>query len=182
MKSRTLFLGIGLLGIAIAGVVGAHDRDGRFRVATTLKPSEEVPAVSSVAKGFFKATIDTENETISYELSYEGLEGSVTQAHIHFGQAFTAGAVSVYFCTNLPLPTVTPPIVQPPPCPASPATLTGTLTAANVSQTGGAQGLDAGQFDELVKAIRRGHTYVNVHSSRFPGGEVRGQLDDFSRK
>ena len=50
MKSRTLLLGIGLLGIAIAGVVGAHDRDGRFRIATTLKPSEEVPAVSSAVR------------------------------------------------------------------------------------------------------------------------------------
>jgi hypothetical protein len=182
MKSRTLFLGIGLLGIATAGVVGAHDRDGRFRIATSLKPSEEVPAVSSAAKGFFKATIDVENETITYELSYEGLEGSVTQAHIHFGQAFATGAVSVYLCTNLALPQVTPPIPQPQPCPASPATITGTLTAANVAQTGGAQGIDAGQFDELVKAIRKGHTYANVHSTRFPAGEVRGQIDDIGRK
>ena len=89
MHSKTLFLGVGLVSLVVAGVVGAHDRDrgGRFRVATILKPSEEVPAVSSVAKGFFKATIDTENETISYELSYEGLEGTPVQAHIHFDRA-----------------------------------------------------------------------------------------------
>jgi hypothetical protein len=38
------------------------------------------------------------------------------------------------------------------------------------------QGLSAGEFDELVAAMRRGVTYVNVHSSTWPGGEIRGQL------
>lgn len=181
MKGKKLLLGIGLLGVVIAGVVGAHDRDGQFRVSTVLRPVEEVPAVSSVAKGFFKATIDVENETITYELSYEGLEGTPAQAHIHFGQVGVNGNVSVYLCTNLALPAVTPPIPQPQPCPASPATITGTLTAANVVATGAPQGLDAGQFEELAKAIRRGLTYANVHSSRFPGGEVRGQIDDIKK-
>jgi hypothetical protein len=182
MKTKTLFLGLGLLGVAIAGTVGAHDRDGRFRVATTLKPTEEVPVVSSVAKGFFKATIDTENGTINYELSYEGLEGTPAQAHIHVGQTNVNGAISVYLCTNLALPVTTPPIPQPQPCPAAPATITGTLTAENVIALGAPQGIDPGQFDELVKAIRKGFTYANVHSSRFPGGEVRGQIDDISKK
>jgi hypothetical protein len=182
MKGKTLLLGLGVLGIAAAGVVGAHDRDrdrsGRFRIATALKPTEEVPAVSSVAKGFFKATVDVENETISYELSYEGLEGTPVQAHIHFGQTGVNGAVSVFLCSNL----ATTPPPTPPACPASPATITGTLTAANVLAIAAAQGIDVGEFAELAQAIRKGLTYANVHSSRFPGGEVRGQIDDISRK
>ena len=36
----------------------------------------------------------------------------------------------------------------------------------------------AGRFDELVRAIRSGTTYVNVHSSLYPGGEIRAQLGD----
>jgi hypothetical protein len=185
MKSKAVLLGAGLLSVIVAGVVGAHDRDGgKFRVATALRPSEEVPAVSSVAKGFFKATIDTNNETITYELTYDGLEGTPAQAHIHVGQTSVNGAISVYLCTNLALPVVTPAIPQPPPCPAPPATVTGTLTAANVIAlaTPQPQGIDAGEFDELAKAIRKGLAYANVHSSRFPGGEVRGQIDDISRK
>jgi hypothetical protein len=180
MKSKTLVLGIGLLGVTIAGVVGAHDRDrdGRFRVATSLKPSEEVPAVSSVAKGFFKATIDVDNETISYELSYEGLEGAPAQAHIHIGQSGVNGNISVYLCTNLP----NPPTPTPPACPASPATITGTLTAADLQASAAAQGVEPGEFDELANMIRKGLTYANVHSSRFGGGEIRGQIDDISRK
>jgi hypothetical protein len=39
------------------------------------------------------------------------------------------------------------------------------------------QGIAAGDFAELVRAIRAGKAYVNVHSSVFPGGEIRGQLD-----
>jgi hypothetical protein len=38
------------------------------------------------------------------------------------------------------------------------------------------QGVEPGQFNELIAAIRAGVAYVNVHSSTFPGGEVRGQL------
>jgi hypothetical protein len=40
------------------------------------------------------------------------------------------------------------------------------------------QGITAGQFDELVRAIRAGVTYVNVHSSLYEGGEIRAQLGD----
>ena len=61
--------------------------------------------------------------------------------------------------------------------PAQPATVTGTLTPADVIGPA-AQGITAGQFAELVDAIRAGATYVNVHSSLYPGGEIRAQLED----
>ena len=38
------------------------------------------------------------------------------------------------------------------------------------------QGIAPGQLNELIAAIRAGVAYVNVHSTKFPGGEVRGQL------
>ena len=55
---------------------------------------------------------------------------------------------------------------------------TGTITAADVLNTvagGVPQGIAAGEFDELVKAIRAGRTYANVHSTNWPGGEIRAQ-------
>jgi hypothetical protein len=61
-------------------------------------------------------------------------------------------------------------------CPPGGA-VTGTIAPAQVlSPTG--QGIDVGAFEELVKAIRAGATYVNVHSSLHPPGEIRGQLDE----
>jgi hypothetical protein len=38
------------------------------------------------------------------------------------------------------------------------------------------QGVNPGEFDKLVQAIEAGKAYVNVHSSRFPNGEIRGQI------
>jgi hypothetical protein len=150
--------------------------DDRF--SARLKPTEEVPAVSSTARGWFKAWIDHDNQTISYELSYEGLEGAPAQAHIHVGQRRVNGGISVFLCGNAP--SVPPEAVpQPPACPAPPATVTGVITAANIIGPV-PQGIEAAttadEFDELVRMLRRGLTYANVHSSRFPGGEIRGQV------
>ena len=39
------------------------------------------------------------------------------------------------------------------------------------------QGIEAGSFAELVRAMRAGATYANVHSEHFPSGEIRGQID-----
>jgi hypothetical protein len=179
-------LGISLTLLAL-GVTAGDNRHRTIRVFAELLPANEVPSVSSVAHGRFKATIDRENQTISYEVSYEGLEAPTTQAHIHFGQRHTIGGISVFLCGNPPaVPAATFP--QPPACPESPATVTGTLTAANIVGPNG-QGIAPSQngvneFDELVEAILNGDTYANVHSSKFPAGEVRGQVrtDERHRK
>jgi hypothetical protein len=139
---------------------------------------EEVPAVSTAANGEFRARISNDETRIDYQLSYSDLEGAVQQAHIHLGQKGVNGGISVFLCSNLgngPAGTQ--------PCPPAPATITGTITAADVSPNipataaARAQGLNTGEFDELVDAIRAGVTYVNVHSDKFPGGEVRSQID-----
>jgi hypothetical protein len=95
----------------------------------------------------------------------------VTQAHIHLGGVAQSGGISVFLCTNAgngPAGTQA--------CPAAPGTITGTITPADIIGPVG-QGIAAGQFAELATAIRAGKTYVNVHSSLYPGGEIRAQLD-----
>jgi len=62
-------------------------------------------------------------------------------------------------------------------CPAPPATISGTITAVDVTNLANERGISAGEFDELLKAIRAGATYVNVHSTRWPGGEIRSQIN-----
>jgi hypothetical protein len=56
-------------------------------------------------------------------------------------------------------------------------TVSGTITPGQVLAAAG-QGLDGGEFNELVRAVRAGATYANVHSSLFPPGEIRGQIRD----
>ena len=53
--------------------------------------------------------------------------------------------------------------------------MTGTISPDQVLTVTG-QGISAGEFDEFVRAIRAGATYANVHSTAFPPGEIRGQI------
>ena len=55
--------------------------------------------------------------------------------------------------------------------------MTGTITAANVVGPLG-QGIESGQLGELVQAMKLGLTYANVHTTKWPGGEIRAQLDN----
>lgn len=159
---------------AAVGSATAHDRRKKEEViVASLAGTHEVPSsLSTPARGSFRAVIDEDAGTISYRLSYDGFTQPVTvdQAHIHFGERHLLGGISVFLCSNLgngPAGT--------PACPQESGTVTGTLDAAAVIGPA-AQGIAPGEFAELVRAIRVGAGYVNVHSSAFPAGEIRGQI------
>ena len=161
---------VAALTLVAMGAVAVAFANGLRQWSATLSPFNEVPALSTPASGKFSATISDDETSVSWELSYADLQGSVTQAHIHLGQRNVNGGVSVFLCTNLgngPVGTQ--------PCPPAPATISGTFTAADVIGPG-SQGIAAGEFEELLRAIRAGRTYANVHTTLFPGGEARGQL------
>ncbi len=138
-----------------------------------LSGTSEVPAVSTSAGGSFHARIADGDTAIHYQLSYDALEGDVTQAHIHIGQVDVNGGIAVWLCSNLASPP-TPAGVQA--CPAPPATISGIITAADVVGPAG-QGITAGEFAEVFAEMRAGTAYANVHSTLFPGGEIRAQVD-----
>lgn len=130
--------------------------------------------VSSAASGEFEARIDDSADTITYELTFGDLEGTVTQSHIHFGQRSVNGGISAWLCETATNPS---PSASTPACPMPGGTVTGTITPEEVVGPTG-QGIAPREFEELVAAIRAGRAYANVHSSKFPGGEIRGQIDD----
>lgn len=157
-----------LLAVAVAGIFasGANAGDQSNNAKATLTGFQEVPAVSSTGTGTLDLRIDDDAQTIEYELTYENLEGTVTTAsHIHLGQAAVNGGVSVFFCGGGGRPACTP----------MSGTFTGVITPVDVIGPA-AQGIAAGEFAELVRAIRAGVTYVNVHTNKHPGGEIRGQV------
>lgn len=142
-----------------------------------LEGFQEVPAISTTGTGTVDLRIDDETQTIDFEVSYGDLEGIgttpfvtagvVTASHIHVGAPGTNGGVSAFFCGGGGRPA----------CPLS-GTISGVITPADVIGPA-AQGINAGEptaFEELVRAIRGGHTYANVHTTRWPGGEIRGQI------
>jgi CHRD domain len=159
--------------IAIVSVSTIALAQGFKKISEFLNGYEETPsAVSTTGNGTFNAHISNDGSQIQWELSYADLEGAVQQAHIHFGRPATTGPISVFLCTNLgngPAGTQ--------PCPAPPATISGTITAVDVTNLANERGISAGELDELIQAIRSGSTYVNVHSTRWPGGEIRSQID-----
>ena len=154
--------------VAIAGTAAVAG--GGKQIKGALDGYEEVPAVSTSANGTLRARIAPSGDSLTYKLEYSALEADVTQAHIHFGQRSVNGGISVFFCSNLgngPAGT--------PPCPPGPTTLEGTIEADDVVGPA-AQGIAPGELGELVAAMRAGMTYANVHSTKFPGGEIRAQL------
>ena len=142
--------------------------------AARLRGFEEVPPISTEGQGFFLGTLNPAGTAMDYQLFYFGLQGIVTQSHIHVGQPGVNGGIVLFFCTNLAPPAGVP---APPACPSAPGvnSVAGTLTASNVITQAG-QGISASEFAEVIRAIRGGVAYANLHTDLFPGGEIRGRI------
>jgi hypothetical protein len=117
-----------------------------------LNGAQENPAVATAATGKGIAIISADASTVTYLVTYSGLSGTVNAAHIHTGAVGANGGVIL-------------PLV------AGASPMTGVLTAANFSASGSVT-----TFAQAVAAIRAGTTYINLHTTANPGGEIRGQI------
>ena len=178
MKKQLMIAGIVATALVLGPSAGASDRRGQNHFKVDLQGFQEVPSISSTGTGHLDLRIDEVAETIDFEVTYDNLEGTtpfvtngvVLASHIHIGARSSNGGVSVFFCGGGGRA----------PCPTPSGTVTGTITPANILGPD-AQGINAGEptaFAELVRAIRAGYTYANVHTTRWPGGEIRGQIND----
>ncbi|MCB8952269.1 MAG: CHRD domain-containing protein [Ardenticatenales bacterium] len=109
----------------------------------TLSGAEEVPPNGSPATGNGVVVIDTVLNQLSYNISYAGLQGTETAAHIHGFAPPGTNAGILY-----PLPAGNPKI--------------GSITYT----------------EDQEANLLAGLSYVNIHTTAFPGGEIRGQIDD----
>jgi hypothetical protein len=139
-------------------------------IVAQLNGFEETPATLLVGgTGVFNALISTDESRIDYLIFYTDVTGTPTAAHIHFGKPGEGGGVAAFLCGG-----------DKPPCPASGTELRDVIVAANV-QAIPAQGLEAGDLGGLIRAIKRGFAYVNVHTPDHAGGELRGQIKGEAR-
>jgi hypothetical protein len=161
----------GLTVVAAAALADRGNGHGN-RFSARLTGFEETPSESTPGRGSLKLRI-VGGDTIHYELRYEGFEqpaeGATTQAHIHFGQRGVAGGVSAFLCGG------SPPSSDKPPCTMTEGEFEGVIDAADVIGPSG-QGIAATEMDELIRAIRKGYTYGNVHTTNNPAGLIRGQI------
>jgi CHRD domain len=129
------------------------------------------------ATGTFKATVN-DDSSLTYTLTYKNLSSAVLQSHIHIGATKVAGSITIFLCSNPNTILPTAPS-DTPACPddaTHSGTVSRTVTATDVTNLAAAQGVPAGDFKDVVRAIVSDVTYANVHSTMFPAGEIRGQI------
>ena len=203
---RTIVATAGLLAL-IAPATGVADDDRPLRVklsgfneviapslnAATAQPPAVLTAgagaIFSTGSGRLTLRIDRQNRMIEYELTYEFPDATapvlpstqfVNQAHLHFGQKHTTGAINVWLCQSADAPAPGPVAADTPVCPSPSGTVIGTITPAKVLALGDPVGFPGGEngFDALLEALRNDAIYGNVHTDKSPGGEIRGQFGD----
>ncbi len=164
---------IAAIGLAfVAGTALAHGDRRHKALRVLLDGFQEVPPVSTPATGALALHIARDGQSLGYALRYDGLAGTVTQAHIHFGRTAINGGIMLWLCgtTGFPGPADTPTCPGP-----NSGSVSGTLDAADVVGPAG-QGISPGEFAEALAALRTRSAYGNVHSDLFPGGEIRGNV------
>ena len=188
-ESVVLVAGLYALFAPVAGYAddGRHLRANLAGLNEVIGPNLGIGAVFSSGRGQVDLKIDKGAREIHYKLSYEFPNAAdtpvvgtqfVNQSHLHFGQKHTTGGINVWLCQSADNPAPAAVAADTPFCPSPSGTIEGTIRAAHVLAVA-AQGFPAGEdgFDALLEVLRRGVVYANVHTDRFPAGEIRGQLD-----
>jgi CHRD domain-containing protein len=134
-----------------------------------LQGRNEVPLTLSAARGSLALTVNEDDTSVHFVLNYSGLQTAVGAAHIHVGQQGANGGVTVFFCGTVPAG-----FPSRPACPQQ-GPVKGDFTSADVIGLTPQQ-LAAGNLERLLRAIRAGQTYANVHTATSPTGEIRGQI------
>jgi hypothetical protein len=180
MKTSSTFCAVLAASSAVVFMSSALADEGDQRdFSTHLTGYEETPlTLNTTGTGDFRAVVSPDGTSIMYKLTYRDLSSTALQAHIHFGRPAISGGIVLWLCANNP--PITPPASIPTPqqCPPFPATITGTLTAADVVASSNGQGIQAGAagLAEMIAAMRAGAAYANVHTTTHPSGEIRGRL------
>lgn len=129
-----------------------------------LSGSQVVGQIDTQGTGQAIFQLSKDGTALHYKLILSNIE-NVTQAHIHLAPAGTNGPVVVWLYPSAPplalLPGRTDGVVA-----------EGTITAADLR----GQQLAGQPLSALIDQILAGNTYVNVHTSQYPGGEIRGQI------
>jgi hypothetical protein len=153
-----------MTGLAASVLVAAAAELRTERFSASLTGAEEVPPINTAGTGDFQMTI--QQGTINFELNFANLSSPLAVAHLHFAPSKVNGGVMIFLCGG----------GNQPACPATTAgTITGTITAANVTGPE-AQGIAAGDLDSALEAVRDGLSYANMHTANFGSGEIRGQV------
>ncbi len=143
-------------GATDAGVAAVDAAKLPVALKATLTAAQETPATTELGSGTATIEIDAARTSVKVTLSTTGLTSTISKAHIHIGNVGVPGGVALTLATA----SFTSPLVK-------------TFTAADIPD-GGVAG--AASFADLVNVIIAGGAYVNVHTTTFQDGAIRGQI------
>ena len=117
-----------------------------------LSGAQQAPAVTTMATGVATFTLNSMLNEISYSVVTDGLSGAITSAHIHGAAIGVSGAVLVDLSAGI-----------------DGNKISGTISGAAIT-------------NDLINAMLKGETYINVHTAANPNGEIRGQIYRLARE
>ena len=167
MKKALNLVGAMLMVAIFFGVAKAD----QLAFVTTLTGSQEVPPTGSPGIGSALVTLDTVTNLLTVNVSFSGLGSPTIASHIHCctlpgANAMVATAVPTF--PGFPLGVTTGTYLQ-----TFDLTLASTYNPAFITAHGGTV---AGAQAAFIAGLLNGQTYLNIHTSQFQGGEIRGQL------
>lgn len=154
--------GLLLLG-GVAAAAGARQYRAHLNGAQEIPPAGVV--VETNGQGQARFTLSEDGQRLAYALNVANT-APITQAHIHLGATGQNGAIVVDLAIYGPLDGTGGSVER------NGRLVEGEITAASLKGPLAGQPLSA-----LVTMLESGDAYVNVHTLRYPAGEVRGQID-----
>ena len=151
---KKLYMIILLLVIGLATYSFAAEKSFK----AMLVGSESVPAVETMAKGDATFTPIKDEEGLSYYVTVSDID-NVTAAHIHLGKKGENGP-PVALITN----------------DNKAGKFSGTIAEGTITKKDLMGSMTGKSVEDLIKQIKKGNAYLNVHTDKYPNGEIRGQI------
>lgn len=127
-------------------LIEAQKLSGNLFFTSSLNGTNEVPAVTTNGLGVASVFMNGTMDTLCLTLSFTGLTGPATGAHIHEGFSGTNGSPLISLTQNI----------------------SGNMIRATIA----GPAISVGFIEKLIS----GKLYLNVHTAMYPGGEIRGQI------
>ena len=128
----------------------AATSDATIKTTFPLKSDQEVPANNSSASGTADVAYNKDSKMLTYTLTFNGLTGKATMAHIHGTAPKGTNAGVKHDLSNV-----------------LPKEISGSFTDSVK--------IDASDIKE--DSLLGGFYYFNIHTPANPGGEIRGQIE-----
>ena len=151
---KKLYLIIFLLVVGLASTSYAKDKSFK----AILSGSESVPAIETMAKGDVTFIFMKDSKALSYHVTVSDIE-NVTAAHIHLGKKGENGPPVALISNE-----------------KKAGKFSGTLAEGTITEKELMGSLMGKSVKDLVKEIKKGNAYLNVHTDKYPNGEIRGQI------